>query len=251
MPVTRNDGAPALIRFIAALTAVAPVVLALTGCGPSYSPNTYATNAVQQANKVDPGVIVGVRPVAISAQGTVGGVAGATAGGIAGSQIGAGTTSAFGAIGGSIIGGIAGVTAEHVVGDTNGFEYIVRKANGDMISVAQKDEKALPVGQKVLVISGNQARIVPDYTVPFEAPPKTPAEASSKPPANGEAPKATPGQPSEPPVTLPPSVVTPEPLKTPPIGAVPQQIPQAFAPTGAPPGASPAKPPPPSDVPQP
>src|SRR5258708_22334947 len=101
------------------------IALPLAGCGPSYSPDTYSSNAVQQANKVDSGVVVGVRPVQISAQGTVGGLAGAAAGGAAGSQLGSGATSTFGAIGGSLIGGIAGVTAEHVVGDANGFEYIV------------------------------------------------------------------------------------------------------------------------------
>src|SRR6185312_9842348 len=107
------------------------------------------------------------------AQGTAGTVAGAAAGGVAGSQIGAGPTSAFGAIGGSLIGGIAGVTSEHIIGDTDGYEYIVRKANGDMISVAQKDKKPLWVGEKVLVIAGPQARVVADYTVPFNEPPKT------------------------------------------------------------------------------
>ncbi len=159
-----------LLSRVTVLTAVI-----LTGCGPSYSPDTYATNAVQQANKVDPGVIVGVRPVAISAQGTVGGMAGAAAGGVAGSQVGVGPTSAFAAIGGSLLGGLAGVAAEHAAGDTNGYEYIVRKPNGDMISVAQKDKKPLPVGQKVLVIAGSQARIVPDYTVPFDPPAKPPS----------------------------------------------------------------------------
>ena len=163
--VTGNDGAAVLNRLLFALTILAPGVMALGGCGPSYSPDTYSSNAVQQANKVDEGVIVGVRPVQITAQGVVGGVAGAAAGGAAGSQVGAGPTSTFGAIGGSLIGGIAGVTAEHIIGDANGFEYVVRKTNSDLVSVAQKDKKALPVGQKVLVIGGAQARIVPNYTV--------------------------------------------------------------------------------------
>ncbi len=167
-----------MIRLVPALTLLA-ATLTLAGCGPSYSPNTYASNAVQQAAKVEEGVIVGVRPVQISAQGTVGGVAGAAAGGVAGSQVGVGPTSAFGAIGGSVLGGIAGVATEHIVGDANGFEYIVREANGDMVSVAQKDEKPLNLGQKVLVIAGPQARVVPDYTVPFEAPTKTAAKPAS------------------------------------------------------------------------
>src|SRR5271165_6498186 len=133
----RNDGAASLIPRLARLIMLTPAIGMLFGCGPNYSPDTYANNAAQQAAKVEAGVIAGVRPIQISAQGTAGGVAGAAAGGVAGSQVGAGPTSAFGAIGGSLIGGIAGVATEHIIGDTDGFEYVVRKANGDMISVAQ------------------------------------------------------------------------------------------------------------------
>ena len=96
----------------------------LAGCGPDYSPNTYASSAVQQANKVDQGVIVGVREVGVSASGTTGAMVGGTAGGIGGAQAGSGATSAFGALGGALVGGIAGSAAEHVVGDTRAFEYI-------------------------------------------------------------------------------------------------------------------------------
>jgi outer membrane lipoprotein SlyB len=140
----------------------------LAGCGPTYSPDTYASNAVQQANKVEQGVIVGVRPVGVSAAGTVGTVTGAAAGGIAGSQVGVGPASAFAALGGSLVGGIAGSAVEHSTADTTAFEYIVRKGNGDLVSVTQKDKTPLALGQKVLVIAGNQARVVPDYTVPPE-----------------------------------------------------------------------------------
>ena len=138
----------------------------LSGCGPSYSPDTYASNAAQQANKVEQGIVVGVRDVGISAAGTVGTVTGAAAGGIAGSQAVAGPVSAFTALGGSLVGGIAGATVEHATADTVAFEYIVRKKNGDLVSVTQKDKTPLTLGQRVLVILGTQARVVPDYTVP-------------------------------------------------------------------------------------
>ena len=163
--------------MLAKLALCAALAVSLVGCGPDYSPNTYASNAVQQANKVDQGVIVGVREVGVSASGTAGAVIGGAAGGIAGAQAGTGTTSAFGALGGALVGGIAGSAAEHVVGDTRAFEYIVRKPNGDLLSVTQKDTEALAIGQKVLVIAGNQARVVPDYTVPGQAPPNPTAAA--------------------------------------------------------------------------
>jgi outer membrane lipoprotein SlyB len=234
--VARNDGAAVLIRLLFALMVLAQGIIPLTGCGPSYSPNTYASNAAQQANKVDEGVIVGVRPVHISASGVVGGVAGAAAGGVAGSQVGVGTTSAFSAIGGSVIGGIAGVTAEHIVGDTNGFEYVVRKPNGDMISVTQKDEKALPVGQKVLVIGGAQARIVPDYTVPFDAP-KVTAKPASEPPAAEASPRQPPAD--APSTQAPATIVSPTqipaapggPPSPPASGAAASQVPGILVPS--------------------
>ena len=150
----------------------------MSGCGPSYSPDTYASNAAQQANKVEQGVIAGVRAVGVSAAGTVGTVTGAAAGGIAGSQGIAGPVSAFTALGGALVGGIAGSTVEHATADTKAFEYIVRKPNGDLVSVTQKDTTPLALGQNVLVIGGNQARVVPDYTVPpIVKPAETPKPA--------------------------------------------------------------------------
>jgi outer membrane lipoprotein SlyB len=147
------------------------VLASLSGCGPSYSPDTYAANAAQQANKVDQGVIVGVRNVGISAAGTVGTVTGAAAGGIAGSQAVPAPASAFTALGGALVGGIAGAAVEHATSDTTAYEYIVRKTAGDLVSVTQKDKTPLVLGEKVLVIAGSQARVVPDYTDPTLDPP--------------------------------------------------------------------------------
>lgn len=172
----------------------AALLAALAACGPSYSPDTYAQTAAQQANKAEQGVIVGVRPVKISAAGTVGTVTGAAAGGIAGSQAASGPVSALTALGGSLVGGIAGSAVEHVASDADAFEYIVRKGNGDLVSVTQKDVTPLALGQKVLVIAGNQARVVADYTVPPDAlnpqPVETKAAAPKPPEAKPDEPKA-------------------------------------------------------------
>lgn len=186
------------------LSLLVVVLTALSSCGPSYSPDTYSANAAQQANKVEQGVVVGVRDVGISAAGTVGTVTGAAAGGIAGSQAASGPVAAITALGGSLVGGIAGSAVEHTTADTAAFEYIVRKANGDLVSVTQKDKTPLALGQKVLVIAGTQARVVPDYTVPPEpgaavasksGKPETtapiPADAKSVAPAKTETPSAS------------------------------------------------------------
>jgi outer membrane lipoprotein SlyB len=174
----------------------------LSACAPSYSPDTYASSAVQQANKVEQGVVIGVRDVAVTA---------------------VGTTSAFASLGGALVGGIAGTTVEHVTADTKAFEYIVRKENGELVSVTQKDRTPLALGQHVLVIAGSQARVVPDYTVPPEV-------AQAKP---GKA--VDPGKPVEP--DLRPADAAPvdnKPTEATPATAKPADaIPAAAVPAGA------------------
>jgi outer membrane lipoprotein SlyB len=156
-----------------------------------------------------------VRDVAVSASDTVGTVTGAAAGGIAGSQVGVGVTSAFASLGGALVGGIAGSAAAHVSEDTKAFEYIVKKGNGDLVSVTQKDKTPLALGQHVLVIAGNQARVVPDYTLPPDvreakaAEPAKPAQPDAKP---AEAPPAAASTAA--PASTPPATATPAPAAT-------------------------------------
>jgi outer membrane lipoprotein SlyB len=177
-----------LSRFIKiCLTAIA---LSAAGCSPDYSPNTYNSNAVQQANKVEQGVVVGVREVGVKAAGTTGAVTGGAAGGIVGSQTpGGSVATAFGTLGGTLVGGIVGTTVEHATDDTKAFEYIVRKPNGDLVSVTQKDDVPLALGQKVLVIAGNQARIVPDYTTPVPSNSSSGISSTASSPAGAAPPK--------------------------------------------------------------
>ena len=53
------------------LLSLLPLSILLTGCSADYSPNTYKSASVQQASKVETGVVIGVRKVAISADTTV------------------------------------------------------------------------------------------------------------------------------------------------------------------------------------
>lgn len=160
--------------------------LALLGCGPRFSPDAYATRAVQQMNRVEQGVVIGRRPVTVQAEGAVGAATGGAAGGIIGAQIPGGDMArAVGGVGGALVGGLFGVATERVTGDTTAFEYIVRKTNGDLVSVTQRDATPLEVGLRVLVIAGAQARIVPDYTTPVP-------DGAAAAPAPAPAPAATP-----------------------------------------------------------
>jgi outer membrane lipoprotein SlyB len=186
--------------------------LALGACGERYSPDSYATRAVQQVNRVEQGVIIGRRDVAVQMDGSTGAATGGAAGGIIGSQApGGNMAGAIGAVGGALIGGLFGSAAERVVGDTTAHEYIVRKADGTMISVTQRDAQPLGVGLRVLVIAGAQARIIADYTLPGEAPPTSlpataedrpaqPPAAEPRPPQPATAQDAAPGYPTPSPI---------------------------------------------------
>ena len=90
------------MRFLAVLIMLAP--LGLVGCAPSYSPDTYATNAAQQANKVEAGHRrrASGTDQRLGHRGRRGGRGGRRGRGIPGRR---GPTSAFGAIGGSLVGG--------------------------------------------------------------------------------------------------------------------------------------------------
>ena len=180
----------------------AGVLLALSGCSPDISPDKYATAATQKANKVDQGVVIGVRKVTVTVDGNTGAVAGAAAGGVVGSQMpGSQTASALGAVGGGVLGGLLGSSVEKATGDTKAWEYIVRKTNDELVSVTQADTVPLAIGQSVLVINGTQARIVPDYTVKLpdakveakkDKPAEKPADVAADKPADKPAEEAIP-----------------------------------------------------------
>ena len=206
------------------LLAATLLLAALSGCGPSHAPTVVA---VQQASTVAQGVIIGLHSVSV----------GAAAGGISGSQAASGPVSAFTALGGSLVGGIPGSAAEHTTADTMVFEYIVRKANGNLVSVTQKDKAPLAIGQRVLVIAGNQARVVPDPTVP----PESGGAMTAKPPKVEAVPAAPadpkPGEPAKADTEPSAAAVPATNAATPPPGANPGN-----APAGPPTATSDAKP---------
>jgi outer membrane lipoprotein SlyB len=204
----------------------------LGGCGSDYSPDTYASTAVQQANKVEPGIVVGVRQVDVTVQPTTGAVVGGAAGGIAGSQVpGGGVSRAFGALGGTLVGGLVGATVEHTAGDTEAFEYIVHETKGDLVSVTQQDSKPLTIGEKVLVIAGSQARVVPDYTVPVQTEPSAAAAQDKPVPLPSSLPE------------LPPAGLTPAiPASSDPVAAKSTPASPAPATAASPPPSAPSAP---------
>jgi outer membrane lipoprotein SlyB len=163
-----------------------PAAALLAACGDRFSPDVYATRAVQQADKVEQGIIVGVREVRVSAEGSTGAATGAAAGGVLGAQApGGGILSALGGVGGALVGGLIGKGAEHTIVDTIAYEYIVRTTKNELMRVTQRDRQPLRRGQAVLLITGAQARIVPDYTAVDPATAATQGAAPATPTAAG------------------------------------------------------------------
>jgi outer membrane lipoprotein SlyB len=208
---------------------------ALAACGSSFSANEYAARAVQQANPVQQGMIVGSRRVAIAAGGETGATAGAAAGGAIGGAAAAGNSvsTALGAVGGALLGSLVGTTAERATANTDAVEYIIRKnADGELISVTQRDPVPIPLGTAVLVIAGNQARVVPDYIASQAEPParlgqRRPAASRPEPaPATAPAPPAPVAESL--PAAAPLAQAAPEPAPEP-----PQSLPPIAAPMDA------------------
>lgn len=137
----------------------------LTACTPDISAGSYTYNQIGQAAQTMSGRIISARPIKVSKGGPgVGAVAGALAGGIAGSSIGGGgTANALGAVGGAVLGGVVGNYAEDKLTSQTGMQYSVKLRNGSIYTVTQGMDPVLGVGQHVMVIFSNPAKVVPAY----------------------------------------------------------------------------------------
>jgi outer membrane lipoprotein SlyB len=148
-----------------ALLAVATMIGALTACQRNVSPDAYAVGSVGQVNRTARGTVISVRPVVIGgSQSGIGAAGGAALGGIGGSAFGRSSGNAAATLGGVVIGGIVGAAVEEAATRQPGLEYVVQMENGALITLVQGPEPAFAVSQRVLVIYGNQARIIVDPT---------------------------------------------------------------------------------------
>lgn len=136
----------------------------LTACANNVSPNTYSSHDVGKVNRAERGVIIAKRPITIDNNSGYGGMAGAAAGGVAGSTVGgSGAANLIGAVGGAVMGGLLGNAVDKGVNKHQGFEYIIKLKNGKTTSVAQaQDGMEFQVKQRVIVVYGHMARIIPD-----------------------------------------------------------------------------------------
>lgn len=135
----------------------------LAGCAQNISSSNYNAAFAGEANKVIKGKIVNARPVQVSGNSGVGGIAGGVTGGAAGSLIGGSTqANIIGAVGGAVVGGLLGNYAEQNLNRQHAIEYIIKTRKGNLISIVQAPQPTLHIGQHVLVILGARARVIPD-----------------------------------------------------------------------------------------
>ncbi|MBY4895585.1 hypothetical protein [Cupriavidus sp. AU9028] len=149
------------MRRIIVLTFMLSVLVG--GCAYNVSPDSYSVGAVGQVNRSIAGIIISARQVNIQGASGPGTAAGVIAGGAAGSAIGGGArANVIGAVGGALIGGLAAAAIEQGVTQQTGAEYVVQTENGNLMTVVQGASPPLTVGQRVLVLYGQQARLIAD-----------------------------------------------------------------------------------------
>src|SRR5689334_19553060 len=155
------------------LALVAPLALAgsLAACNDQgVQPGVVQTSAVE-GYRGEAGQVVGIREIPLQAsqsgvsQGTlIGGGVGAAGGAIAGAAIGGTAGSAvLGGVLGAVGGAIAG-TAIDRSSTTRGIEVTVQKDDGQVVTIAQRDDGDVQMGDRVMIVyDGNGvARAVRD-----------------------------------------------------------------------------------------
>jgi len=136
----------------------------LAGCARDIASDSYSAQSVGESGRAVRAEVVSVRPVSVEGTKGIGTLAGAGAGGVAGSALGTGSRGdILGAIGGALVGGILGAVTEDSLTSQSGWEYVVQTADGGLVTLVQGGEP-LAEGQKVILLYGERARLIPDTT---------------------------------------------------------------------------------------
>ena len=135
----------------------------------STNPKNVKTSDAQKISKVDYGNVISSLPVKIKGESNwVGATAGAMIGGLLGTQLCGdneivGTKCQdIGVVFGAIGGAAAGTVTQAILGNHDGFQYIIDLDNSDNdLAFVQGDSEAILDGQKVVIIYGKDIRILP------------------------------------------------------------------------------------------
>jgi outer membrane lipoprotein SlyB len=179
------------MKILSSKIAMLFTLLALvSGCARDLSSDMYTSDSTLSFTLE--GVIVAARPVKIKDTDKMGNntgvmLAGGAMGAALGSGVGGGSGATMAVVGGAIAGGLAGAAIQGKLGESKGFEYIVKvdaskikdgyydgnasirnavstARAGGLVTVVQGADNALGQGQRVYVIySENRTRVVPAY----------------------------------------------------------------------------------------
>ena len=158
-------------KWLFALLAPLALAVTLTACNEQgVQPGIVQTSAAG-GYRGEAGRVVGIRDVDLSqrragiSDGTlIGGGVGAAGGAIAGAAIGGTAGSAvLGGVLGAVGGAIAG-TAIDRNSTTRGIEVTIQKDDGQMVTIAQRDDGDVQMGDRVIIVYDNEgiARAVRD-----------------------------------------------------------------------------------------
>ncbi|MCL2590950.1 MAG: glycine zipper 2TM domain-containing protein [Betaproteobacteria bacterium] len=145
-----------LVLTLSLLT-VAPLIAG--GCASNLGADHYSRGEARQAQKIQYGTVVSVRPVKIEGtKSNIGTVAGAATGGVIGRSFGSGISSAISTVAGAVAGGVGGAAVEEAVTRTDGLEITVKLESGETLAVVQQDEgEHFKLGERVKLVGGGKA----------------------------------------------------------------------------------------------
>ena len=133
------------------------------------SPTNVSSSDAQKVTAIEYGVIKSSSPVKIKGESNwIGATAGGMIGGLLGTQV-CGEEEIIGTkcqdiavVYGTIGGAAIGTVAQAMLGNHDGFQYIVNMDDSDKDSAfVQGDKNAMNIGQRVVIIYGNDIRVMP------------------------------------------------------------------------------------------
>ena len=133
------------------------------------SPTNVSTSDAQKITAIEYGIIKSSSPVKIKGESNwIGATAGGMIGGLLGTQI-CGEEEIIGTkcqdiavVYGTIGGAAIGTVAQAMLGNHDGFQYIVNMDDSDKDSAfVQGDKNPMNIGQRVVIIYGNDIRVMP------------------------------------------------------------------------------------------
>tara|TARA_B100001173_G_scaffold30565_1_gene23763 strand:- start:440 stop:907 length:468 start_codon:yes stop_codon:yes gene_type:complete len=146
---------------------IAPIIF-LYSCS-NTSPTNVKTSDAQKVTAVEYGIIKSASPIKIKGESNwIGATAGGMIGGLLGTQV-CGEEELIGTkcqdiavVYGTIGGAAIGTVAQGILGNHDGFQYIVDIDNDEKDSAfVQGDKTPISKGQRVVIIYGNDIRVLP------------------------------------------------------------------------------------------